>query len=157
VHGGDEYERLLCDDTLVLQLHRFDVEHHHGRIGDPSSRPYGNGVALWFEIDDWLDLSWRNTTSITEEMRIMTLKAGFEVLLDSEQVDVLLDRLSAYSLGVRTGFPRGTIAVMDAVKERERLTMNGRHHEIYATPVTEQRPAQETKTNLRRPVQTLDH
>jgi hypothetical protein len=36
----------------VLQLHRFDVEHHHGRIGDPSSRPYGNGVALWFEIDD---------------------------------------------------------------------------------------------------------
>jgi hypothetical protein len=46
---------------------------------------------------------------------------------------------------------------MDAVMERERLTMNGRHHEIYATPVTEQRPAQETKTNLRRPVQTLDH
>jgi hypothetical protein len=39
----------------VLQLHRFDVEHHHGRIGDPSLRPYGNGVALWFEIDDFDD------------------------------------------------------------------------------------------------------
>jgi hypothetical protein len=52
-HGGEEYERLLRDGTLVLQLHRFDVEHHHGRIGDPSSRPYGNGVALWFEIDDF--------------------------------------------------------------------------------------------------------
>src|SRR5215204_4764189 len=50
-HGGDEYERLLRDGALVLQLHRFDVGHHHGRIGDPSSRPYGNGVALWFEID----------------------------------------------------------------------------------------------------------
>jgi catechol 2,3-dioxygenase-like lactoylglutathione lyase family enzyme len=50
-HGGEEYERLLCGGTLVLQLHRFDVEHHHGRIGDPLSRPYGNGVALWFEIE----------------------------------------------------------------------------------------------------------
>jgi catechol 2,3-dioxygenase-like lactoylglutathione lyase family enzyme len=38
-HGGDEYERLLREGTLVLQLHRFDVEHHHGRIGDPSSAP----------------------------------------------------------------------------------------------------------------------
>jgi catechol 2,3-dioxygenase-like lactoylglutathione lyase family enzyme len=54
-HGGEEYERLLRDGTLVLQLHRFDVEHHHGRIGDPSSRPYGNGVALWFEVDDFDD------------------------------------------------------------------------------------------------------
>lgn len=48
-HGGDEYERLLHDGALVLQLHRFEVAHHHGRIGDPSLRPYGNGLALWFE------------------------------------------------------------------------------------------------------------
>jgi catechol 2,3-dioxygenase-like lactoylglutathione lyase family enzyme len=54
-HGGDEYDRLLHGETLVLQLHGFDVEHHHGRIGDPLSRPYGNGVALWFEIDDFAD------------------------------------------------------------------------------------------------------
>jgi catechol 2,3-dioxygenase-like lactoylglutathione lyase family enzyme len=52
-HGGDEYERLLYDGRLVLQLHRFEVEHHHGRIGDPASRPYGNGVAVWFETDDF--------------------------------------------------------------------------------------------------------
>lgn len=52
-HGGDEYERLLHRGTLVLQLHRFDVGHHHGTIGDASSRPYGNGVALWFEVDDF--------------------------------------------------------------------------------------------------------
>ncbi|HEX4564712.1 MAG TPA: VOC family protein, partial [Solirubrobacteraceae bacterium] len=52
-HGGDEYERLMRDDVLVLQLHAFIVEHHHGRIGDPEKRPYGNGVALWFEIDDF--------------------------------------------------------------------------------------------------------
>jgi catechol 2,3-dioxygenase-like lactoylglutathione lyase family enzyme len=52
-HGGDEYERLLRDGTLMMQLHNFEVQHHHERIGDPSSRPYGNGVALWFEVDDF--------------------------------------------------------------------------------------------------------
>lgn len=54
-HRGDEYERLMHDGTLVMQLHRFDVKHHHGPIGDPSSRPYGNGLALWFEIEDFDD------------------------------------------------------------------------------------------------------
>ena len=51
-HGGDEYERLLVDDTLVLQLHRADVEHHHGGLVDPG-HPTGNGVAVWFEVDDF--------------------------------------------------------------------------------------------------------
>ena len=31
----------------------FDVEHHHGPIGNRADRPYGNGVLLWFEIDDF--------------------------------------------------------------------------------------------------------
>jgi catechol 2,3-dioxygenase-like lactoylglutathione lyase family enzyme len=52
-HGGEEYERLVANGTLVLQLHKFGVEHHHGRIGDPDQRPYGNGVLLWFEVDDF--------------------------------------------------------------------------------------------------------
>ena len=52
-HGGSEYERLVIGGTLVMQLHRFKVEHHHGAIGDPDDRPYGNGVLLWFEIDDF--------------------------------------------------------------------------------------------------------
>jgi catechol 2,3-dioxygenase-like lactoylglutathione lyase family enzyme len=52
-HGGTEYERLVMEGELVLQLHGFDVEHHHGRIGDPQDKPYGNGVLLWFEIDDF--------------------------------------------------------------------------------------------------------
>jgi len=51
-HGGKEYERLnTADGKLVLQLHRWDVEHHHGAIGDPAIPP-GNGVLLWFDIDD---------------------------------------------------------------------------------------------------------
>lgn len=52
-HGGPNYERLVHHDRLVLQLHRWEVEHHHGPIGDPSLKPYGNGVLLWFEIDDY--------------------------------------------------------------------------------------------------------
>jgi len=52
-HGGREYERLVSHGRLILQLHRWEVEHHHGRIGDPSFKPYGNGVLLWFELDDF--------------------------------------------------------------------------------------------------------
>jgi len=52
-HGGPEYERLELAGKLVMQLHRWEVGHHHGPIGDPRQKPYGNGVLLWFEIDDF--------------------------------------------------------------------------------------------------------
>jgi catechol 2,3-dioxygenase-like lactoylglutathione lyase family enzyme len=52
-HGGPEYERLIDGDRLILQLHAFDVAHDHGPIGDVADRPYGNGVLLWFEVDDF--------------------------------------------------------------------------------------------------------
>jgi hypothetical protein len=52
-HGGKEYERLESNGKLILQLHSFDVEHHHGPIGNKNDKPYGNGVLLWFEIDDF--------------------------------------------------------------------------------------------------------
>jgi catechol 2,3-dioxygenase-like lactoylglutathione lyase family enzyme len=52
-HGGRAYERLLANGVLVLQLHSFEVEHHHGRIGDREDKPYGNGVLVWFEVDDF--------------------------------------------------------------------------------------------------------
>jgi predicted enzyme related to lactoylglutathione lyase len=51
-HGGTEYERLNDGDRLVLQLHQWEVGHKHGSLGDPALRPYGNGVILWFELDD---------------------------------------------------------------------------------------------------------
>lgn len=52
-HGGPHYERLLSDGALVLQLHNWDTEHDHGRIGDPGGQP-GNGVLLWFgEVADF--------------------------------------------------------------------------------------------------------
>ena len=52
-HGGREYERLVWQDRLILQLHRWDVEHRHGPIANPNLKPYGNGVLLWFEIHDF--------------------------------------------------------------------------------------------------------
>ncbi len=41
-HGGAEYERLLADGELVLQLHRRDVEHHHGSVVEDDDVPVGN-------------------------------------------------------------------------------------------------------------------
>lgn len=49
-HGGDEYERLLVDDVLVLQLHAQHADHHHGSLRDATVPP-GNGVMLWFAVD----------------------------------------------------------------------------------------------------------
>jgi catechol 2,3-dioxygenase-like lactoylglutathione lyase family enzyme len=60
-HGGTEYERLWDpklhtsqwdSDGLILQLHAWEVDHHHGSMGD-RSLPIGNGVLLWFEVDDF--------------------------------------------------------------------------------------------------------
>jgi catechol 2,3-dioxygenase-like lactoylglutathione lyase family enzyme len=52
-HGGASYEQLVLNGQLVLQLHSFEAEHHHGGIGNRSDRPYGNGVLLWFEVEDF--------------------------------------------------------------------------------------------------------
>lgn len=66
-HGGPEYERLTADGELVLQLHAWGVEHHHGVIGDPDARPYGNGVLLWFEVDDF-DAAVRRVGELEHEV-----------------------------------------------------------------------------------------
>lgn len=58
-HGGREYDRLVSNGALILQLHQFEVAHHHGGIGNPAVKPYGNGVLLWFEIDDFADAMHR--------------------------------------------------------------------------------------------------
>jgi catechol 2,3-dioxygenase-like lactoylglutathione lyase family enzyme len=51
-HGGDEYEQIVSDGEILLQLHRIDVEDHHGPLADPD-QPLGNGVLLWFEVADF--------------------------------------------------------------------------------------------------------
>ncbi len=52
-HGGIEYEQLVDKDgTLILQLHDWDA-HEHPHMGNPATKPYGNGVLLWFQIEDF--------------------------------------------------------------------------------------------------------
>ena len=51
-HGGDEYEQIVADGEILLQLHDLDVEDHHGPLADPG-QPLGNGVLLWFEVADF--------------------------------------------------------------------------------------------------------
>ena len=65
-HGGDEYERLVVGDDIVLQLHSWDVDHHHGELGDPALKPYGNGVLVWFETDEFDAAAVRARAAATE-------------------------------------------------------------------------------------------
>ncbi len=51
-HGGTEYEQIVSDGEILLQLHAVDVEHHHGALAD-ADQPFGNGVLLWFEVAEF--------------------------------------------------------------------------------------------------------
>ena len=51
-HGGDDYEQIVdAAGAMVLQLHAWDA-HAHPHLGDPA-RPLGNGVLLWFQVEDF--------------------------------------------------------------------------------------------------------
>jgi catechol 2,3-dioxygenase-like lactoylglutathione lyase family enzyme len=51
-HGGKQYEVLMSGKDVLLQLHAFgDPRNEHAHLGDPASKPYGNGVLLWFQTD----------------------------------------------------------------------------------------------------------
>jgi catechol 2,3-dioxygenase-like lactoylglutathione lyase family enzyme len=49
-HGGVEYEQLTFGGRMIMQLHHWDT-HAHPHLGNPKSKPYGNGVVLWFQTD----------------------------------------------------------------------------------------------------------
>lgn len=51
-HGGDAYEQIVKNGEILLQLHAFDVEDHHGPLAQPD-QPLGNGLVLWFEVADF--------------------------------------------------------------------------------------------------------
>lgn len=51
-HGGPEYERLVKDGELLLQLHAWN-DHEHPNLGDPDSALHGYGVLLWFQTDEF--------------------------------------------------------------------------------------------------------
>lgn len=59
-HGGRDYEQILYGERMILQLHRWEA-HGHAHMGNPESRPYGNGVLLWFWTEDFDDAVERAT------------------------------------------------------------------------------------------------
>ena len=50
-HGGDEYERLMYDGKIVLQLHVED-EHDHKLLGVQEASAQ-HGIALWFHTEEF--------------------------------------------------------------------------------------------------------
>jgi catechol-2,3-dioxygenase len=51
-HGGSEYEQIVCQGRMILQIHHWDA-HDHPYMGNQGLKPYGNGVILWFQTDDF--------------------------------------------------------------------------------------------------------
>lgn len=71
-HGGPDYERLLSRGQMVMQLHHWDA-HEHPHLGDPSSKPYGHGVVLWFQTKE-MELAFAQAKSsnatVLEPMKV---------------------------------------------------------------------------------------
>ena len=65
-HGGPEYEQLMSDGQMVLQLHQWDA-HQHPNIGRPELKPYGNGVVLWF-LAEQVEQAFATATSTGAEI-----------------------------------------------------------------------------------------
>jgi len=50
-HGGPDFEMLMLDDELLLQLHRAKAE-EHGEDRVPAGAPRGLGVLLYCQVED---------------------------------------------------------------------------------------------------------
>ncbi len=78
-HGGPHYEMLMDGDTLVAQLHHWDAhtdEPGHQFIGDERDPSRGNGVLLWFAVDDFDTAMARVTAAAAEILEGPFLNAG---------------------------------------------------------------------------------
>jgi len=65
-HGGTEYEQLMVKGQMVMQLHHWDA-HEHPHLGNPESRPYGNGVVLWFQTNQF-DEAYQRVEALPAEV-----------------------------------------------------------------------------------------
>ncbi len=55
-HGGNEFDMLMHDDAVLLLLHRRSND-HHGFLREAPDGSVGNGVCIYFRVDD-LDAVW---------------------------------------------------------------------------------------------------
>jgi len=51
-HGGKEYERLLFDENIILQLHASDT-HGHEYLKYDTSSSRASSMLLWFQTDKY--------------------------------------------------------------------------------------------------------
>lgn len=51
-HGGDEYEQLVQDGKLLLQLHNNEPDMNHDALAEEGEH-LGGGVLLWFKTQDF--------------------------------------------------------------------------------------------------------
>lgn len=51
-HRGEYFEHIVADGEIIVQLHRIDVADHHDLLAQ-SDAALGNGVIVWFEVDDF--------------------------------------------------------------------------------------------------------
>ncbi|MEO5730034.1 MAG: VOC family protein [Byssovorax sp.] len=82
-HGGPEYEQLVFEGRMVMQLHHWDA-HEHPHLGDPESRPRGNGVVLWFQtsrFDEALRRIQAHKAQILEEAKVNSSASHREIWL----------------------------------------------------------------------------
>ncbi len=99
-HGGDEYEMLMSDGAMVLQLHEIDAHEHPSllREGQPLG---GNGVAVWFDtatFDADVERVRSTDAEVLEDVHVNPLAQhreiwlrdpdGYVVVLSSRRGDV---------------------------------------------------------------------
>jgi catechol 2,3-dioxygenase-like lactoylglutathione lyase family enzyme len=82
-HGGDQYEMLISDGEMVLQLHELDAHEHPAllRTDDPLG---GNGVALWFDtatFDADVDRIHSTDADVAEDVHVNPLAQHREIWL----------------------------------------------------------------------------
>ena len=53
-HGGKQYEQLLLEGRMVMQLHKWG-DHDHSNLANPDEAAHGHGVLLWFETSQFDD------------------------------------------------------------------------------------------------------
>ncbi len=76
----------------TFRAHPFDVEYANAvwesiRRGDDAARRLGTAI-------DWLALATLNTSTLTNDVRVPALRAGLEVLLETDDFLALADRLA---------------------------------------------------------------
>jgi len=91
---GEEYSRIHAPSELHAPFLGPDPDevylnalHAELTAGTPEARRLARAI-------DWLDLAWRNTTSIDDDTRIGALYSGFEVLLNNDSAAALANALS---------------------------------------------------------------